>query len=468
MDYLGVGPEGQDHQVEVLGIQKPEDLFKHLPKSVLFPHFDLAPGLDEQGLHRFFDDLCEEPGVKMPVTPGKSFLGGGYYHHFIPSSVNAITSDGSFSTAYTPYQAEASQGTLQALFEYQTYMAELLQMEVVNASHYDGAAALAEAIRLAYFHAGGTTEQAQPGSGKELAKKRKVLVAGALHPEYREVIKTYTDPLHMIVRYEDNYFDNPAAVTFDDDLCAVVSVSPDFYGRIHDLNGLAEKIHGAGALFIAHTDPLACTIIEPPGNVGADIVTAEGQPLGIPVSFGGPYLGVFAVTKALIRRMPGRLCGETKDSRGQRMYVLTLSTREQHIRREKAVSNICTNQGLMALRSLAYMATMGTVGMSRAATHCIQKIDSFRKSVASIPGITVLSKGVLFRDCLLELPVDANELCNALGKRGFEAGLPLGKYFPGRNKELLVSMTEVHRDSDIADFLTALGQEIMLLKKEGK
>jgi len=371
--------------------------------------------------------------------PQRSFVGGGYYYHYIPASVNAIGSDGSFSTAYTPYQAEASQGTLQALFEYQTYTAELLKMDVVNASHYDGATALAEAIRLA--------QGVHPS-------RKKVLVLGALNPEYEQICRTYSEPLDVEFEFLDDFL--PGTPTFSTiDLAlffAVVAVTPDYYGRVHDLRGISQLVHDGGALFIVHTDPLYCAIFEPPGLLGADIVTAEGQPLGIPVSFGGPYLGIFALRNSLIRRMPGRLAGETKDSRGNRMFVLTLSTREQHIRREKAASNICTNQGLMALRALAYMAVMGSPGMTRVAQACVEGVEYFRQQLEKIPGYTVPSGGTHFRELLVRTTKPARHIVEALKSRGFQGGIPVSP------QEILFSLTEVHALRDIDDFLSALAE----------
>ena len=452
MNYKGIDDSSKEHLLKTLGIKNERDLFSGLPEDLLYPDFNLSKGLDELSLHRFFADLVTSDNSPGFVPPHRSFLGGGFYHHSIPSAVNAIGSDGSFATAYTPYQAEASQGTLQALFEYQTYVCELLAMDVVNASHYDGPAALAEAVRMAYFH-GQSTPSAKNGQ-----KKNQVILLGALHPEYRQVLETYSGPLALEFCYiTSGSYESELSTLLSPATCCVVGVTPDFFGRIHDFSGIAQVTKEVDALFIVQTDPLYATIFLPPGELDADIAVAEGQPLGIPVQFGGPYLGVFGVKESLIRKMPGRLCGQTKDMDGNRMFTLTLSTREQHIRREKAVSNICTNQGLMALRALAYMAVMGNQGLESVAHSCVNGPHRFislvQDSENGVPGVEVYDSGIHFRDVRVRLPVDVDPVISKLQQVGIQLGIPLGAFkseFPDvTSKDLLISFTEVHQPRDV-------------------
>jgi glycine dehydrogenase subunit 1 len=462
MNYKGIDDSSKQHLLKTLGIDNERDLFSGLPEELLYPDFNLSKGLDEQSLHRFFSDLVTSNKSSEFVPPHRSFLGGGFYHHSIPSAVNAIGSDGSFATAYTPYQAEASQGTLQALFEYQTYVCELFEMDVVNASHYDGPAALAEAVRMAYFH-GLSSPSAKNGE-----IKNQVIILGALHPEYRQVLETYSGPLSLefcyITNSSDKSYKTELTTLLSSATCCVVGVTPDFFGRIHDFSGVAQITKAVDALFIVQTDPLYATIFSPPGELDADIAVAEGQPLGIPVQFGGPYLGVFGVKESLIRKMPGRLCGQTKDMDGNRMFTLTLSTREQHIRREKAISNICTNQGLMALRALAYMAVMGNKGLESVAHSCVHGPSRFISLVKDpekgVPGVEVYDSGIHFRDVRVRLPVDVDPVISKLQQVGIQLGIPLGAFkseFPDiTSKDLLITITEVHQQRDIEYLVESL------------
>lgn len=438
MRYRGAGKEDQARQLGLIGLEYPNDLFARIPAPLLDPDFKLPGGLAEIELLRKFDRLISEQGSRIP--PQRSFLGGGRYHHFIPSAVQEIASDSSFSTAYTPYQAEASQGTLQSLFEYQSYLAELLSMDIVNASHYSGACALAEAVRLAILHKGGSGEKCFAFLGK-------------LAPEMRETIETYCQALEVRFLFyeEEGDIDVESLGAGFSGLCAL---SPDYFGRVRSLEGLAAPVHAAGGLFLVHTDPLACACFRPPGSWDADIATAEGQSLGSPPNFGGPGLGIFAVRKELVRNLPGRLCGQTRDADGRRMFVLTLSAREQHIRREKAFSNICTNQGLAALRALAYMALLGPSGLEELAQACLRNGEVLRRSLTRIKGIEILGKGPRFRDHAFRLPIAAALLRKELLAQGFDAGIPLDSCSSPR--DILFTVTEIHREDDIMDLAQAI------------
>jgi glycine dehydrogenase subunit 1 len=337
----------RQEMLKTIGVKHLEDLFHDVPERFRYPKLDLPDGLSEMEVAGELESLAHANESTKDLV---CFLGAGAYQHYIPAAVNAIISRGEFLSAYTPYQPEISQGTLQATFEYQSMVAALTGMEVSNASHYDGATAVAEAVNMAYANFRG--------------KRAKIVLSPALHPQYLETIRTYTHGSPLTLEgcdIQDDPLGGPDCLfdLIDQDTALVYVQYPDFFGRVYDYRKLAEAAHQAGALFAVAVNPLALGLLTPPGEFGADIVTGEGQPLGIPLSFGGPYLGIFATKKEFVRKMAGRLVGETVDNRGQRAYVLTLTAREQHIRREKATSNICTNQGLMALASTVYMSLLG-------------------------------------------------------------------------------------------------------------
>ena len=340
-----------DEMLETVGVESVEALFEAVPAAVRFPALDLPPALSELELRNELNALSKA-NENLDDTP--SFLGAGSYNHFVPSLVDAIISRSEFYTAYTPYQPEISQGTLQAMFEYQSMIAALTGMEVSNASMYDGATSLAEAVLMAWRMAKG--------------KRSQVVLAGAIHPEYVEVVRTYIQgmPLELVSAEMD-------ALTVDTHTAAVVVQYPDFRGEIQDIATLAEAAHAAGASLIVVAYPIALGMLKSPGELGADIVVGEGQPLGNALAYGGPYLGFFACRKKDVRRMAGRVVGQTTDVHGERGFVLTLSTREQHIRREKATSNICSNEGLNALAAAVYLSAMGECGLRQVAQLCYHK-----------------------------------------------------------------------------------------------
>ena len=349
------------------------------------------------------------------------FLGAGAYQHYTPAVVDSIIRRGEFYTAYTPYQPEVSQGTLQAIFDYQSLIAALTGMEVSNASHYDGATAAAEAVSMAYANFRG--------------KRTKVVLSAALHPHYRQTIRTYNQGTPLQIVGEDENNDpklGPEVLEkyIDMNTALVVVQYPDFLGRVFDYTELAKKVHADGALLAVSVNPMALGLLTPPGEFGADIVTGEGQSLGLPLSYGGPYLGIFATRLEYVRKMAGRLVGETVDNRGQRAFVLTLTAREQHIRREKATSNICTNQGLLALAATVYMSMLGKNGLRKVSELCYHKAHYAARSIASLPKYSLWSKSPFFNEFVVRCPIPVEELNLRLLEEGILGGYDLGKDYP--------------------------------------
>jgi glycine dehydrogenase subunit 1 len=424
-----------------LGAGSLEELFREIPAAYRFPPLDMEGGKSEAEVLREISAMADR---NVHGGNRRWFLGGGLYRHFIPAAVNALASRGEFLTAYTPYQAEVSQGTLQAIFEYQSMIAALFGMEVVNAGHYDGAAALAEAVIIAL---------------KQKGPEARVLIPAALHPEYKEVLGLYLSAYRPRV---EEYTGPPGeSLTADASPACLVAAYPDFFGTIPSLAGAAEAIHRAGGLFIVHADPIMCGLLKSPGEYGADIVTAEGQSLGNDMNYGGPLLGIMAVTRELMRKIPGRIAGEARDARGRRGYVLTLSAREQHIRRERALSNICSNQGLSMLRACIYLALMGKTGLRKTAELCWNRSRYAASRIAALPGFSAAGGvSAFFREFTVRLPAGktAEEAFEALGKKGIVPGLPLSRYFPGEENALLVCVTEMNSREDIDALAAALGE----------
>ncbi len=429
-----------------IGIQDVSDLFQCLPAEHRFPDLDLPPGLTEIEL------LTELEGVAWANDSAQemiSFLGAGAYNHYIPAVVDTILQRGEFYTAYTPYQPEISQGTLQAIFEYQSLIAGLTGMDVSNASHYDGATAVAEAVNMAFHIYRG--------------KRSKVVISPAIHPHYRQTIQTYTRGTEIELFCPDKSSELVAGPEslyplIDESTCLVLVAYPDFFGRVYDYSELAEVVHEAGALLAISTNPLALGLLKTPGDFNADIVTGEGQPLGIPLSFGGPYLGYFATKEKFVRKMSGRLVGETVDNRGQRAYVLTLTAREQHIRRDKATSNICTNQGLMALAATVYMSLLGKHGLRQVAELCYHKAHYTAKSIDTLPGYQLWYKVPFFNEFVIECPISAAEVNEQMLDQNIIAGYDLGQDFPELKNHLLVAVTEMNTRQDIDTFIEVLGE----------
>jgi glycine dehydrogenase subunit 1 len=423
--------------LRTVGIEKLEDLFNDVPAHYRFPRLHLPPALSEMEAAQ---ELQEISLGNESVRDLSCFLGAGVYNHYTPAAVDAIIRRGEFLTAYTPYQPELSQGTLQAIFEYQSNVAALTGMEVCNASHYDGATAVAEAVNMAHANFRG--------------KRTKVILSPALHPQYRQTVRTYSEGSSVVLRGDDSHTDlmaGPESLIplIDTDTALVVVQYPDFFGRIYDYTMLAEAAHAQGALLAISVNPIALGLLKAPGYMDADIVTGEGQPLGIPLSYGGPYLGLFATKKEYVRKMAGRLVGETIDNRGQRAYVLTLTAREQHIRRERATSNICTNQGLMALASTVYMSLLGKNGLRQVAELCFHKAHYAAEVIAQIPGYSLWSSIPFFNEFVIQTPAPPSEINDLLLDHDILGGYDLSQDYPMLNQHLLFAVTEMNTRQEI-------------------
>jgi glycine dehydrogenase subunit 1 len=438
--YIPHTEEDIQTMLEYVGAKKVEDLFEMIPEEYrFFKPLSLPEPLSEPDLLRHVQGL-----QSMAYS---SFLGAGAYHHFIPSVISALISRSEFYTAYTPYQPEISQGTLQAIFEYQTLMCQLTGMEVSNASMYDGASGLAEAVWMA----------------ERVTKRRKVLVSEAVHPEYRKVIQTYVDPdqLEIILipykKEEGRTDERRLSDLLDPGVSGVVIQSPNFFGVIEDLHPMADKVHEAGGLMIVgFSEPVAYGILKPPGEEGADIVAGEGQSFGIPLSYGGPYLGIFATREKFVRNMPGRLVGETVDLAGKRGFVLTLATREQHIRREKATSNICTNEGLCALMATLFLSCLGKKGLRELALMNLGKAEYAKKIVSRIAGCRLFFSSPTFNEFVLKIHGEPEKVLERLKGKKIMGGIPLGRFYPEMNHHLLVTVTEMNTREEIDRWAEAL------------
>jgi glycine dehydrogenase subunit 1 len=428
MAYLPNTDAERRSMLDAVGAARIEDLFSSVPAQLLDPQLDLPPALSEQEL---VADLERLAARNRPLSAWESFLGAGVYRRFIPAIVKATIARPEFYTAYTPYQAEASQGTLQTIFEFQTMICELTGMDVANASLYDGATAAAEALMLAVTHTG----------------RRRVAVSAAVHPEALGVIQTYArgrDVSVDVITQRDGVTPLDAVrQTLTAEHAGLIVAQPSFFGALEELQPLADAAHAVGALAVASVDPIACSVLVPPGDAGFDVAVGDGQPLGIPASFGGPHVGFMATRDALVRRLPGRLVGMTVDHRGRRAYTLTLQAREQHIRREKATSNICTNHALMALAATVYMARMGAGGMRAVAEVSAQRAHVLAERLAQLPGFSVAFPTPFLWEFTVRVPGDAEQLVRALRRRGILAGLPLGGVDPSLGDALLVCCTEM-------------------------
>lgn len=434
----------KEEMLKVIGLEKVEDLFECLPAEGKFPTLDLPDGVTEM---EALDELQYISSFNETTQELVCFLGAGAYNHFIPAAVDSILRRSEFYTAYTPYQPEISQGTLQAIFEYQSLIAALTGMDVANASHYDGATAVAEAVNMAYHNFRG--------------RKKKVVLSPTVNPQYRETIHTYMDGMNLEIVGEDlDPESSPDELIdlLDEDTAVVVVQYPDFLGRIFDLNKLSKAAHERKALLSVHINPISLGLLKPPSDFDADIVTGEGQPLGIPLSFGGPYLGLFATKDIYVRKMAGRLAGETVDTRGQRGYVLTLNTREQHIRRENATSNICTNQGLIALASTVYLSLLGKNGLQELARLNYHKAHYAADKISTVPGFSVNPVQPFFNEFVVHCPVPAAEVNEHLLEHDILGGYDLGQVYPSMGHELLVAVTEMNPRSEI-DYLVAVLEE---------
>ncbi|MGB0589589.1 MAG: aminomethyl-transferring glycine dehydrogenase subunit GcvPA [Myxococcota bacterium] len=444
MRYIPHTPEDISHMLKVVGFDDVEALFDTVPEALqLGRPLNIPSGLSERDLLKHMASLAAK---NHHGEEGVSFLGGGVYRHYRPIAMDHLLLRGELYTAYTPYQPEASQGTLQIIFEFQTLIAELLGVDVVNASMYDGATSVAEAALMA----------------ARVTRRETIVVSETVHPEYREVVKGYTESsdltLVSVPGTSDGVADLDAIRAVVDGRTAGVIVGyPNFFGRPDDVAGAAEIAHDAGAqLIAAFQEAFAFGLMTPPGALGADIVAGEGQSLGVPPSYGGPHLGLFGCRQKQVRKMPGRLAGQTVDNRGQRGFVLTMSTREQHIRREKATSNICTNQGLMATASTIYMAMLGPDGLAKVARASHLRSEQTKRAVCALEGFSARYEGATFNEFVVNTPRPAADIVRELAAKGVAPGIALGHLGDGWANALLITATELTTDEDISTLCDAL------------
>jgi glycine dehydrogenase subunit 1 len=435
--YIPNSPEERVEMLEAMGLGSADELFDSIPQDLLLKRpLNTPAALSEIELLEQFEQM----GARNAGARRASFLGGGAYSHYIPTIVDHILSRSEFFTAYTPYQPEISQGTLQTIFEFQTLVCQLTGMEVANASMYDGSTALAEAVLMA----------------ERVTKRTKVVASSAAHPQYLEVVRTYVQ--HAGIQLALAPFDEQTgqswqslANAIDDSTAALVVQSPNFFGCVENLTALAEAAHAKGALLIVGiTEAISLGLLKSPGACGADIVVAEGQSFGVPLSFGGPYVGLFATREKYARQIPGRLVGEAYDKQGRRGFVLTMATREQHIRREKATSNICTNEGLIAFAATVYLETMGRSGVQEVAYQCAQKAAYAARAIAKLKGYSLPFSGACFNEFVVRGPVKAVDLLAGLGKeKQIEGGIALSRFMPDRPNDFLVCVTETNSRAQI-------------------
>jgi len=448
MTYIPHTDAERRDMLAAIGHARVEDLFDNIPSHVRFPELKLPRPASELDVGR---DMRALAARNLAVDPSLSFLGAGAYRHFRPAVVDYVLSRGEFYTSYTQYQPEVSQGMLQALFEYQSMICALTAMEVSNASHYDGATALAEAVLLALNVTQG--------------KRRKILMSPAVHPQYRAVVKTYLRGTEFATVTGDQ--DGLAGLDrltslLDDGTAALVIQNPNFFGQLEAVDGLADAVHRAGAVLIVVTDPVALGLFRPPGAYGADVVVADGQALGIPPSFGGPHLGIFATRMAHVRRLSGHVVGETVDADGRRGYVLTLATREQHIRRAKATSNICTNSAVCALGAAVHLSALGRNGLKQVAETCYHRSHYAAEAIAKLKGFAVNPQApsqAFFKEFAVRLPRPSADVNRHLRQRhGIVGGYDLGRDYPHLQAHMLIAVTEVNTRESIDRLVRALAE----------
>ena len=444
MRYIPNSPDERAEMLASIGLSSAEELFRSIPADVqLGRKLNVTDPLAEPEVIA----ALEEMAAKNSAATKPSFLGAGVYSHYSPTIVDHLIQRSEFFTSYTPYQPEVSQGTLQYIFEFQTLICQLTGMEVANASMYDGSTSMAEAYLMA----------------QRVTRRNKIVVATSVHPEYREVARTYTqhgDAEIVEVPFDEETGRLSDLSVLDDKTAALVVQSPNFFGCIEDLQSLAQAAHSVGALLVVVvTEAISFGLLKSPGACGADIVVGEGQSFGIPMSFGGPHVGLFATQDKYVRQMPGRLCGVAYDKNGNRGFVLTLSTREQHIRREKATSNICTNQGLIALAATIYMETMGKKGLQEVAEQNAQKAAYAKKQITAIDGFSIPFSAPTFNEFVVRAPRNANEALEKIRtENSVIGGLALSKYFNGHENDFLVCVTETMSKNSIDGLATALAK----------
>jgi len=432
MPFISNTDKQVSEMLDQAGLSRSE-LFSDIPVELMGKSLEMPDGLSEMQVRSRFTGLSKKNATNLTC-----FLGGGVYDHFCPAAVQAVISRSEFYTAYTPYQPEVSQGTLQAIFEYQSMICRLTEMEVSNASLYDGGTALYEAMMMAL----------------RITRKNKIIMDNSVNPIYRETIHSYTRNLNIEMdetECVDGHANRKEIYKYiDKDTAAVIVQNPNFFGCIDDLTDIAQVAHDNGALLIVSSYPTSLGLIKTPGAMGADIVTGEGQCLGIPLSFGGPYLGFMATKKKYVRKMPGRVIGRTTDANGRDGFVMTLQAREQHIRRDKATSNICSNEALCALSASVYMSLLGKEGFKRTAEMCAQKANYAFKRLTAIDGVTShFKQRWFFNEFVLDLPRDARDVVGSLIEKGFSAGFPLSRYYKDMENSILIAVTEKRTKQEI-------------------
>ena len=421
-------PEDRAAMLAALGLGSVDELFAVIPEPLRARSWDLPPGMSEPEVSQYLAKLAGLNAQNLVC-----FLGGGFYDHHIPAAVDALISRGEFYTAYTPYQAEMSQGILQSIFEYQSAVCRLTGLYAANASLYDGGTALYEAAMMAV----------------RKTKRKKLIVCTSVSPIYRIMLKSYTINLHLELVEAD--VSDPAALEklLDQDTAGLILQNPDFFGVLHDYAPHFKAVHALKGLGILGCNPIALAVAKTPAQMGADIAVGEGQPLGLPLSFGGPYLGFMAVREALLRTMPGRIVGRTHDGQGRTGYCLTLQTREQHIRREKATSNICSNEALCALAAVIFLGLMGKQGLVELAELNMTQAAYARERLTAIDGVEPVDQGPWFNEFRVRLPIDARVAVSRMIDKGIAAGFPLGRYYPDQSNNLLVAVTEKRSKEEI-------------------
>jgi glycine dehydrogenase subunit 1 len=439
MSFIPNTESQRNEMLHVCGVDSIDKLFSDIPESLRPRSFSLPKGKSELEISAHFEKLAQHNYSDL-IT----FLGGGFYDHFIPAAIDALTSRSEFYTAYTPYQPELSQGTLQAIYEYQSDICRLTELDISNASLYDGGTALYEACQMAINATG----------------KRKIIIDGGVNPIYRKMLHSYTSNLSIeLIEIPVSHGQcdrNRIFSSLDDSTAAVILQNPNFFGVTDDHTDIVQKCHSFGVLAVQSVYPIALALLKSPGEQGFDIATGEGQSLGLPLSFGGPYLGFIAATKKLSRKMPGRIVAKTVDTQGRDGFVLSLQAREQHIRREKATSNICSNEALCALRAHIYLSLIGKEGLKEVATLCVDKAHYAKERIKMIPGVTVMESSPTFNEFTVKLPIDAGECVGKMIDHGFAAGFPLGRYYEGMENYLLIAVTEKRTKSEIGLFAETL------------
>jgi glycine dehydrogenase subunit 1 len=445
LSYVLNTSDDQRAMLAAIGVSSLEELFDKIPPSLrLHRPLQVPEALSEMALT---EELRRLAGRNRATDDAVCFLGGGAYDHFIPAVVDAVAGRSEYYTAYTPYQAEASQGSLQAFFEFQTLICQLTGLDVANASLYDGGSAMAEAVLMA--------SNVRPD-------RHKVLVAESVHPEYRQTLATYIGNLDLQLQTlpTPTGFLDPDDVkrAVDEQTLCVAAQHPNFFGCLEEPEALANIAHQAGALFISIFDPISLGILKRPGQYGADIAVAEGQCLGNPLSYGGPYLGLLACREEYVRKIPGRIVGQTVDRRGKRCWVLTLQTREQHIRREKATSNICTNQGLMALKATVYLAALGPRGLAETAELCTRKAHYAAECLTQVPGVRLRFDRPFFKEFTLQMNEAIPSLLARLLTKRYHGGLHLGRWYPHLEDCMSVAVTEKRTRGEIDGLVSAFNR----------